>query len=35
MSQDAVQDSVARDRAFLAEAQARGPLAAVGAFLKL
>lgn len=35
MSQDAVHDPVARDRAFLAEAQARGPLAALGAFLKL
>jgi hypothetical protein len=35
MSQDAVHDPVARDRAFLAAAQARGPLAALGAFLKL
>ena len=35
MSQGAVHDPVARDRAFLAEAQARGPLAALGAFLKL
>jgi hypothetical protein len=35
MSQNALHDSVARDRAFLAAAHARGPLATLGAFLKL
>ena len=35
MSQNALHDSVDRDRAFLAAAHARGPLATLGAFLKL